>query len=160
MFLLHSIPFKHATHFLACITLDFISLSSVPLVSKITPKYLYLPVNPSTYNSEVVKVRKLLGNASILGFYQNMSVNAGSQNMKLNNLLLVTTQNWLRQIECCWTYSKSPCQPFKSLTKQHNNGLVQGSRLQPWWRGGHLFYQDKYLPSCSIIITLQFNNRS
>jgi len=39
--LLQSIPFKHAIHFLACITLDLISLSSVPLVSKITPKYLY-----------------------------------------------------------------------------------------------------------------------
>ena len=39
--LLHSIPFKHAIHFLACITLDLISLSSVPLLSKITPKYLY-----------------------------------------------------------------------------------------------------------------------
>ena len=41
MSLLHSIPLKHAIHFLACITLDLISLSSVPLVSKITPKYLY-----------------------------------------------------------------------------------------------------------------------
>jgi len=41
MFLLHSILFKHAIHFLACITLYLISLSSVPLVSKITPKYLY-----------------------------------------------------------------------------------------------------------------------
>ena len=41
MSLLHSIPFKHAIHFLACITLDLISLSSVPIVSKITPKYLY-----------------------------------------------------------------------------------------------------------------------
>ena len=36
-----------------------------------------LPVNPSTYLSEVVKVRKMLGNASISGFYQTMSVNAG-----------------------------------------------------------------------------------
>ena len=31
---LHSNPLKHAIHFLACITLDLISLSSVPLVSK------------------------------------------------------------------------------------------------------------------------------
>jgi len=30
MSFLHSIPFKHAIHFLACITLDLISLSSVP----------------------------------------------------------------------------------------------------------------------------------
>ena len=37
----HSIPFRHAIHFLACITLDLISLSSVSLVSKITPRYLY-----------------------------------------------------------------------------------------------------------------------
>jgi len=36
-----------------------------------------LPVNPSTYHSEMVKVRKMLGNASISGFYQTMSVNAG-----------------------------------------------------------------------------------
>ena len=41
MFLLHSIPFRHAIHFLACIILDLISLSSVLLVSKIIPKYLY-----------------------------------------------------------------------------------------------------------------------
>jgi hypothetical protein len=34
--LLHSIPFRHAIHFLACITLDLISLSSVLRVSKIT----------------------------------------------------------------------------------------------------------------------------
>jgi hypothetical protein len=33
MSLLHSIPFRHAIHvLLACITLDLISLSSVPLV--------------------------------------------------------------------------------------------------------------------------------
>ena len=32
MFLLHSIPLRHAIHFLAFITLDLISLSSVPLV--------------------------------------------------------------------------------------------------------------------------------
>ena len=38
---LHSIPFKHGIHFLACITLHLISSSSVPLLSKITPKYLY-----------------------------------------------------------------------------------------------------------------------
>jgi len=38
MSLLHSIPFRHAIHFLACIILDLISLSSVPLVSKITPE--------------------------------------------------------------------------------------------------------------------------
>ena len=36
-----------------------------------------LPVNPSIYHSEVVTVRKMLGNASISGFYQTMSVNAG-----------------------------------------------------------------------------------
>jgi hypothetical protein len=36
MSLLHCIPFRHAIHFLACITLDLISLSSVPPVSKIT----------------------------------------------------------------------------------------------------------------------------
>ena len=41
MSLLHSIPFKPAIHFLTCITFDLISFSSVPLVSKITPKYLY-----------------------------------------------------------------------------------------------------------------------
>ena len=40
--LLHSIPFRRARHILACITLDLISLSSVPLVSKITPKYSIL----------------------------------------------------------------------------------------------------------------------
>ena len=40
MSLLHSIPFRHAIHFLACITLDLIFLSSVLLVSKITPRYL------------------------------------------------------------------------------------------------------------------------
>jgi len=33
MSLLHSIPFRHAIHFLACITLDLISLWYVPLVS-------------------------------------------------------------------------------------------------------------------------------
>jgi len=40
MSLLHSIPFKHVIHFLACITLDIISLSSVPLVSKIIGHYV------------------------------------------------------------------------------------------------------------------------
>jgi hypothetical protein len=37
---LHSIPFKHAIHFLAFITLNLIYLSFVPLVSKITHKYV------------------------------------------------------------------------------------------------------------------------
>jgi hypothetical protein len=32
-------------------------------------------VNPSIYHSEVVKVRKMLVNASISGFYQTISVN-------------------------------------------------------------------------------------
>jgi hypothetical protein len=32
-------------------------------------------VNPSFYHSEVVKVRKILVNASISGFYQTISVN-------------------------------------------------------------------------------------
>ena len=41
MSFLQSIPFKLAIHFLACITLELNSLSSVPLVSKITPKYLH-----------------------------------------------------------------------------------------------------------------------
>ena len=36
-----------------------------------------LPVNPSIYHSEMIKNRKMLGNASISGFYQTMSVNAG-----------------------------------------------------------------------------------
>jgi len=35
-----------------------------------------LPVNPGTYHREVLKVRKMLGNASISGFYQTMSVNS------------------------------------------------------------------------------------
>ena len=34
-------------------------------------------VNPSIYHSEVVKFRKMLVNASISGFYQTISVNAG-----------------------------------------------------------------------------------
>ena len=34
-------------------------------------------VNPSFYHSEVVKVRKMLVNDSISGFYQIISVNAG-----------------------------------------------------------------------------------
>jgi hypothetical protein len=34
-------------------------------------------VNPSIYHSEVLKVRKMLVNASISGFYQTISVNAG-----------------------------------------------------------------------------------
>jgi len=37
---LHSSPFRYAVYFLAFIILDLISLSSVPLVSKITPKYI------------------------------------------------------------------------------------------------------------------------
>jgi len=41
MYLLHSILFKQAILFLACIILELTSLSSVPLVSKITPKYYY-----------------------------------------------------------------------------------------------------------------------
>jgi len=44
-----------------------------PKIGKIS----VLPVNPSTYNSEVAKVRKMLGKASISGSYQTMSVNAG-----------------------------------------------------------------------------------
>jgi hypothetical protein len=32
-------------------------------------------VNPSIYDSEVVKVRKMLVNASISGFYQTIAVN-------------------------------------------------------------------------------------
>jgi hypothetical protein len=34
-------------------------------------------VNPNTDHSEVVKVRKMLVNPSISGFYQTISVNAG-----------------------------------------------------------------------------------
>jgi hypothetical protein len=34
-----------------------------------------LPINPSIYHIEVVKVRKMLVNASISGFYQTISVN-------------------------------------------------------------------------------------
>jgi hypothetical protein len=34
-----------------------------------------LPVNPRIYHSEVVKVRKMLVNASISGFYQTIAVN-------------------------------------------------------------------------------------
>jgi hypothetical protein len=51
MSLLHSIPFKHAMHFLACITLDLISLSSVPIVSKVTPKYLLSRQNSISLSS-------------------------------------------------------------------------------------------------------------
>jgi hypothetical protein len=36
-----------------------------------------LPVNPSIYRSEVVKVRKMLVQASISGFYQTIVVNVG-----------------------------------------------------------------------------------
>ena len=59
MSLLHSIPFKHAKHFLAFITLDRISLSSVPLVTKLTPKYLYSSQNSISLSSSNFK---LLGN--------------------------------------------------------------------------------------------------
>ena len=41
MSLLHSIPFRHSMHFFVCVTLDLNSLSSVPLLSKISPRYLY-----------------------------------------------------------------------------------------------------------------------
>ena len=64
--LLHSIPFKNAIHFPTCITLDLISLSSVPLVSKITPNYYYyyyyyyvgeiIPPPPELYLRPVLSV--------------------------------------------------------------------------------------------------------
>jgi hypothetical protein len=76
MSLLHSIPFGHAIHFLACVTLDLISLSSVPLVSKITldihildkiqSRCLYLSPNINTEvklsKIEINKVTILSGN--------------------------------------------------------------------------------------------------
>jgi hypothetical protein len=45
-------------------------------------------VNPSIYHSEVVKVRKMLVNASISGFYQTILVNASiyqHQSIKAQN---------------------------------------------------------------------------
>jgi hypothetical protein len=55
MSLIHSIPFRHAIHFLTCITLDLISLSSVPLVSKIIPKYLHSWQNSISLSSSNFK---------------------------------------------------------------------------------------------------------
>jgi len=72
MSLLHSIPFKHAIHFLACITLDLISLSSVPLVSKITPKYLYSWQNSISLSLSNYKLLHVPQYISIL-FYSNSS---------------------------------------------------------------------------------------
>ena len=68
---LHSIPFKHAIHFLAFITLDLISLSSVPLVPKITPKYLYSWQNSISLSSSNFKLLCVSQYVGIL-FYSDL----------------------------------------------------------------------------------------
>jgi hypothetical protein len=65
---LHSIPFRHAIHFLACITFDFTSLSSVSLVSKITPRYLYFWQNSISLFLSIFKFKQLYKMFSHLGF--------------------------------------------------------------------------------------------
>ena len=54
-----------------------VSCTCVAVEARRLVKIYVLTENPSTYHSEVVKVRKMFGDASISGFYRTMSVNAG-----------------------------------------------------------------------------------
>ena len=58
-------------------------------------KFKVLPVNPSIYHSGVLKVRKMLVNSSISGFYQTISVNAG---ICWHLLVKVRNERWTDEV--------------------------------------------------------------